>query len=32
MIVHRHVMIGDRCVDRPGYWVQRGEEDKITLA
>ncbi|MCS7142120.1 MAG: 30S ribosomal protein S4 [Candidatus Nitrosocaldus sp.] len=32
MIVHGHVMIGDRRVDRPGYWVKRGEEDMISLA
>ncbi len=32
MIVHRHVMIGDRRVDRPGYWVQRGEDERISLA
>jgi len=32
MIVHRHVMVGDRIVDRPSYLVSRDEEDKISFS
>ena len=31
MIVHRHVMIGDRIINIPSYRVKIEEEDKITL-
>ncbi len=31
IIVHRHITVGDRILDRPGYWVKRGEEDMIAL-
>ncbi|MEM0057036.1 MAG: 30S ribosomal protein S4 [Candidatus Geothermarchaeota archaeon] len=31
MIVHRHIMIGDRIVDRPGYLVKREEEPLVRL-
>lgn len=31
MVVHRHIMIGDRIVDRPSYLVSRDEEDKIRI-
>lgn len=31
LIVHRHIMIGDQIVSRPGYLVRRDEEDLITV-
>lgn len=31
MIVHRHIMIGDRIVDRPGYLVSREEEPLVRV-
>ncbi len=31
MVVHGHIMIGDRVVDRPSYLVSRDEEDKIRI-
>ncbi len=32
MIVHRHIIVGDRIVDVPGYWVKRGEDEKVALS
>ena len=31
MIVHRHIMVGDRIVDRPSYLVSRDEEDSVRI-
>lgn len=31
MIVHRHIMIGDRVVDRPSYLVNREEEPSVRI-
>lgn len=31
MIVHGHIMVGDRVVDRPGYLVTRDEEETIRI-
>ncbi len=31
MIVHRHIVVGDRIVDVPSYWVKRGEDEKVAL-
>jgi small subunit ribosomal protein S4 len=31
MVVHRHIMIGDRIVDRPSYLVSREEEEMIKI-
>jgi|Deesub1362A_J573_1020465.scaffolds.fasta_scaffold00008_246 small subunit ribosomal protein S4 len=32
MIVHRHIMIGDRVVDRPSYLVTRDEEELVRIS
>jgi small subunit ribosomal protein S4 len=31
MVVHKHVSIGDRFVNIPGYLVKRDEEEQILL-
>jgi small subunit ribosomal protein S4 len=31
MIIHRHIMVGDRIIDRPGYMVSRDEEDSVRI-
>ncbi len=32
MIVHRHIKVGDRIVDRPGYLVSREEEPTVEIS
>jgi small subunit ribosomal protein S4 len=31
MITHRHIVVGDRIVTIPSYWVKKGEEEKVAL-
>jgi len=31
MVVHRHIMVGDRIVDRPSAFISREDEDKIRI-
>jgi len=32
LVVHKHVLIGDRIVNKPSYIVKKDEEDKIKLS
>jgi len=31
MVVHGHIMVGDRVIDRPGAFISREDEDKIRI-
>jgi ribosomal protein S4 len=31
MITHRHIVVGDRIVNIPSYWVKKGEDERVAL-
>jgi len=31
MVVHGHIMVGDRVIDRPGAFIGREDEDKVRI-
>jgi small subunit ribosomal protein S4 len=31
MITHRHIVVGDRIVNIPSYWVKKGEDERVVL-